>query len=305
MNTISRPLKPCDLDPKEICKLAKFLPLYGTVKVDGMGALTLEQGAVTTSFKPIKNRWTRNWMEKHLPKGLHGELSLQKPHATFQDISTAFRSEWGMPKFVFQIFDYVNDYGVEAGYTTRMKNLEFWKHKFCKDKHSATMVKCLLPTVLRTIADVKKFYKQALNNGYEGIVLRTGDGIYKCGTCTMAEGIAWKIKPQADSEGEIIGFEPLQINDSPQVKDAFGRSKRQHLQACKRTIEALGKFIVRWRGFEFGLGGGDMTYNQRVEFWKIRKSLLGEQAKFRYQKVGTKEKPRSPQFAGIRDREDI
>ena len=295
-------MKPASLEPEDICKLANHLPLLGTYKQDGIGCLIIDGKAVSTSFKPIKNRWTRNWLEKHCPDGFHGELHLQKKDAKFQDVSSAIMSEWGMPHFEYIVFDYVS-VEVASTYTERMRGLKAWS-LHCSDQ-ALTKVKPLLPKILKTVKEVKTFYKQALKDGYEGIVLRTKDSPYKCGTCTDKEAFMWKIKPFSDSEGEIIGFEPYEINNSPKKLDAFGRSKRQHLQACKQSIDALGKFVVLWKGKELRVGGGDMTFQNRANWWAIRKSLLGKQIKFRYQEVGTKDLPRSPQFQGFRDKDDV
>jgi hypothetical protein len=73
----------------------------------------------------------------------------------------------------------------------------------------------------------------------------------------------------------------------------------------------LGGFEISgklWDGRDFDgrVGGGEgLTQNSRQGYWDHRDELVGKIAKIKYFKIGVKDKPRFPQFLGIRDHLDM
>ena len=76
--------------------------------------------ALTRSFKPVSNRFTREWIEAHLPDGLDGELLV--PGVSFSETSGHIGRHEGEPDFQFHVFDYVS-HGTDEQYTQRMDAL--------------------------------------------------------------------------------------------------------------------------------------------------------------------------------------
>ena len=67
----------------------------------------------------------------------------------------------------------------------------------------------------------------------------------------------------------------------------------------------MGSILVKnTEGVEFEVGTG-FTDEQRQYFWDNQDELIGKTIKYRYQKVGVKEKPRFPSFIGFRSELDV
>ena len=81
-------------------------PVLATPKLDGIRCLKIEGRALTRSYKPISNRFVREWIEANLPDGVDGELMLRG--GTFNATTSAIGRESGEPDFVFHVFDYVS-----------------------------------------------------------------------------------------------------------------------------------------------------------------------------------------------------
>ena len=80
-------------------------PVLATPKLDGIRCLKIGGRALTRSFKPISNRFTREWIEANLPDGLDGELMVA--HASFNETAGHIGRHDGEPDFRFHIFDFV------------------------------------------------------------------------------------------------------------------------------------------------------------------------------------------------------
>lgn len=123
--------------------------------------------------------------------------------------------------------------------------------------------------------------QMASDRGHEGLMVRSILGRYKFGDVTPREGYVMKLKPFVDDEAVIVGFNEEHYED--------GAAK-----------DSLGSFIVEHKTFgRFNLSG-KLTRKQRDEFWAARESMLGQLVTFKYQKIGTKDKPREPIFKGVR-----
>ena len=272
-------------------------PVAATPKLDGIRALMIDGKLVSRTFKPIKNDHIRNLMESTLPNGLDGELMSGK---TFQDCTSAVMTVSGDPEFYFFAFDYVKD-GLTKSYSDRMKDMEGW---FNETRPSN--VKLVLPKIINNADELHEFEAACLNDGYEGVMVRSLTGPYKCGRATEREGYLLKVKRFDDAEAIIIGYEEQMHNLNEAKKDAFGRTERSSHKENKIPAGVLGKFIVKDQetGIEFGIGTG-YDAEQREQYWSIKDSLIGKVVKYKSFKIGVKEAPRHPVFLGFRDMDDI
>jgi len=98
--------------------------VLATPKLDGIRCLKVGGRALTRSFKPISNRYAREWMEANLPDCVYGELMLRG--GTFSQTASAIGGRGGEPDFVFHVFDLVAE-GTAQRYDRRMANLEAWQ----------------------------------------------------------------------------------------------------------------------------------------------------------------------------------
>ena len=272
-------------------------PVLATPKLDGIRCLKIEGRALTRSYKPISNRFVREWIEANLPDGVDGELMLRG--GTFSETTSAIGRESGEPDFLFHVFDYVSD-GIDVPYACRMQELARlpeWDH-----------VEKVLPVEIADVAQLAAYEEECLATGYEGVMVRDPAGPYKCGRSTEREGWLLKIKRFEDAEAVVLEPYEGMTNQNEAERDAFGRTKRSMAQAGMIGRGELGGFIVRTldTGVEFRLGYNHVLGGiDRASLWLRKESLIGKRVKFSHQPSGAKDAPRFPKFIGFREAWDM
>ncbi len=172
-------------------------------------------------------------------------------------------------------------------------------------------VEFLSHTLIESIEEFHVFADWCLENGYEGVVMRKAEGIYKSGRSTFKQAWMLKWKPWEDAEGIIVGIEELMHNDNPQETNLLGLSKRSSHKDGMRGSGMFGNFIVDTD--EFGLiscgGGKGITHDMRRRIWEdylqsltdgVSPPFYGRRVVYRYQAFGMKDKPRFPNLKGFR-----
>ena len=273
---------------------AKF-PYAATPKIDGIRFLMVGGAALTRSFKPIRNEYLQKILSSNLPDGIDGELT---SGSTFQECSSIMRIK-GEPDFKVWIFDFVNPKGEVKPYKERMNELR----KF--ESFNIPSYEILFPTIVSNQEQIDQLMINNLNAGYEGLMLRDPNGIYKFGRSSVKENILLKVKEFMDDEAEIIAFREKMVNTNEGLKDNFGRTKRSSCQDGLKPSGTLGGFILRnSEGLEFSCGSG-LNDALRDEIWKNQSKYLGKLVKYKYMSKGIKELPRHPVFIGFRDETDL
>jgi DNA ligase-1 len=212
-------------------------------------------------------------------------------------------SEDGEPDFEYWIFDYVKD-DLNKPYMKRMEDLGLLNlPKFCKK---------ILPWIANDEEELLKHYGTFVVQGFEGAMLRSLNGPYKCGRSTLKQGYLLKLKPLEDSEAKVIAFEELMHNDNKATKDELGHTKRSTHKENMTPADTLGRFVVveigntPWKGQEFRIGTGQgLTAELRKEIWNNKSKYMGKIIKYNYQKIGSKDLPRIPIMLGFRDERDM
>lgn len=272
-------------------------PVLATPKLDGIRCLKIGGKALSRSFKPISNRFAREWIEANLPDGVDGELMLRD--GTFSETTSAIGRRDGQPDFVFHVFDYVDE-STATPYAERMKRLAA-----LPDHDQVVKV---LPVIIRNAAELATYEEECIAAGYEGVMVRSTHSPYKCGRSTERE--AWLLKIKRFEDAEAVVLEPYEgmTNQNAAELDAFGRTKRSLAQAGMVGRGELGGFIVRHlsTGVEFRLGYNHIVGGiDRVTLWMDRDSLIGRVVKFSHQPSGAKDAPRFPKFIGFREAWDM
>ena len=296
MNTAIQISKPMLAGKCEQMSSLRF-PVLATPKLDGIRCLKIGGRALTRSFKPISNRFTREWIQANLPDGVDGELIAVG--ASFNETAGHIGRESGEPDFRFHVFDYVSE-SVDVPYACRMQEL-------ARLPEFDRMQK-VLPEEMRTLDQLAAYEERCIAEGYEGVMVRTPDSPYKCGRSTEREGWLLKIKRFEDAEAIVLDTYEGLSNLNPAEKDAFGRTKRSSSMENKVGRGELGGFIVRHAvtGVEFRLGYNHVLGGiDRVVLWQQRHTLLGKLVRFAHQPSGAKEAPRFPKFIGFREPWDL
>ena len=298
--TISKPMLAASLETIDSIKF----PVYVTPKLDGIRCLKIDGNIVSRTFKPIRNAELAAAVKDLLPDGSDGELIMG---GTFQNTTSMVMSAdkmIGNEKAYFYWFDYLVE-DPKKSYLERMEDMK----KFVEDHPeilTASPVKIvpLVPTEINTIEELLQYETKVLEQGFEGVMLRTAHGPYKFGRSTLKEGSLVKMKKFDDDEAIVIGFNELTKNINEKTKDEFGYAKRSSHKSGKVDQDTLGSLIVDWRETEFSIGSG-FTAEQRKEFWDQRNNLIGKLVKFKYFATGMKDAPRFPIFLGFRSEDDM
>lgn len=281
-------------------------PVLVSPKLDGIRALRVGGRLLSRKFKLIPNQYIRETLENILPDGADGEILVG---STFQNVSSAVMSHEGTPVFAYNMFDLVKqDLRVPFldRYVAMLKTLN-WTSRVSW----TGWAKSVVPVVHAEIANSDEllvYEADALEAGYEGVMIRSLDGPYKCGRSTLREGYLLKLKRFIDREAEILEVFEMQENTNEATVDELGHTKRSSHKAGKVGKGLLGGFRVRdlVTGCEFYVGTmRGFTQEDRRDMWEHQDELVGKILKYKSQPVGVKEAPRFPVALGIRHLDDM
>ena len=272
-------------------------PLLASYKLDGIRCVITPDGPRTRSLKPIPNRHVMSMLET-LPSGLDGELVIldDAGNVDFRATTSGIMSHDGQPTFKYLVFD---------DFTQPQKSF-FERHvpltsKYHKGYHP--WVEVVGHWEMNTVDDVNNMFEKALNEGYEGLILRCAAAAYKFNRSTLKEQGMLKVKPWADDECVIYDWVQKFRNDNEATTNELGRTERSSKKEGLTPLEEVGVLIGRnatWDRIEIGTG---MTLADRQAWFK--NPPIGQTVRFRYIKVGGYDKPRHASFAGFRHLDDM
>ena len=279
---------------EDISKL-KF-PFLGTPKFDGIRCCIINKKAVTRKLIPIPNLFIRRQIEIVTLDDFDGEI-MPKVNL-FNKVQSAVMRESGEPEFKFMVFDWVQN--PNEPYYMRVEKLSR-----CP---LLPNIEYVIPVLIRNEEELLAYEIKCLNDGHEGVMLRSPNSIYKSGRSTLKQQYLLKIKRFDDSEAIILDTFEQMKNVNEAGLDRLGYTKRSSHQDGKIPNGTLGGFNVRdiKSGVEFRIGTGrGMDNKLRAEIWKDKDSYIGKILKYKSQKYGELNKPRMPVFIGFRDPRDM
>lgn len=282
-------------------KLLEY-PLIVSPKLDGIRCLKINDNVVSRQFKPIPNRFIRSILEEVLPNNIDGEIMLSNKNASFQEITSSVMKFEGQPDFVFSPFDYVKN-SLNDPYVSRLEDLKNWYDTL---GYNSRFVRMIESVIVYNETQLYEKEHEYLTLGYEGLMLRDSNGIYKCGRSSIKEKILLKIKRFEQSEAKIIDVIEKKTNENELEKDEFGYAKRSSAKSGIVNANTFGSFIVKdiVTGHEFKVGSG-FDDEMRNTIWNNKNDYIGKIITYTYQKVGVLLAPRFPVFKGFRDEIDL
>lgn len=288
-----KPMLACK-DLKDYDQLEGRYPLLASPKLDGIRAITYGGELVSRRLKRLPNEHMQRRFD-YLPSGLDGEVIVGDPCSPtcFNTTTSGVMSKGGEPDVTFYLFDRID---VTYGFEHRQKLIEQWHEKYAYDD-----VKIVHQSLIHNKDQLISFEWAMLEQGYEGVMLRSLDGKYKFGRSTLREGGLMKLKRFEDSEARILGTVELMHNNNEQTTDKLGRSKRSSHKANMEPGDTLGALSVVdiHTGVKFELGSG-YTAELRKQLWIDKEDIVGKIVKYKYFPIGVKDKPRHPTFLGFR-----
>jgi DNA ligase 1 len=267
-------------------------PVLVSRKLDGVRATVQEGKLYSRHLKLIPNRYTQELFSS-LPEGLDGELICGPPNApdVFRRTMSAVMSHDGEPNVKYYIFDRFEDdpfYRRLASavlcYPPR-RNVEVIEHPSASNRD-----------------ELDVFEEKFVSEGYEGLMIRDPNGLYKQGRSTEREGWLMKLKRFKDGEAIIIGFEEQLQNTNEGVRELTGRLKRSSHKANMVPKGTLGSLRVREieTGVEFNVGSG-LDDHLRQAIWDSRELYINKTITYKHQPNRGKDKPSIPIFKGFRE----
>lgn len=286
-------------------------PLLASLKFDGRRCLVNPDGLWSRTMKPQSNKnlpaHLAALMEYSRDCGLVFDGELYSPDLTFNELESVFKSDDApIPESVaFYCFDSMkadqwgacpDDFQTREGLT----GMRIRTHT-----NELKHVKVVSQVPVFNAAEVRAKYEEALEAGFEGLILRSLEGKYKHGRATLREGTIFKQKPFDLLDAKVIGYEQQQglKADIKRTKNELGRTARTFKQADYELVENMGALKVRdEKGREFSIGWGKgWTQAKRLDLWVRRDSLVGEWVEVRCMGVGEKDLPRMPQLIRFRE----
>jgi DNA ligase-1 len=277
-------------------------PLYASTKIDGVRAIIKDQLLLSRSLKPIPNEYVQDLLGQPYYEGLDGELTVGAPNDAnvMQATTSGVMSRDGQPDFTFWVFDYWTCPSQSYEYRLSVLTGAFRESNF------PSYINLLPQILVRDKDELLHIEEDALQRGYEGLILRSKTGIYKYGRSTAREGYLLKLKRFTDAEAVVIGFEELLHNGNTLEADELGYAKRSSHKDGKVPMNMLGALKVRDQksGIEFSIGTG-FVLAERRHIWEVRDNYLGKLAVYKSFEIGVKVAPRFPVFKGFRNVEDL
>ncbi len=295
MATNFRPMLAVNADKERI----QYPCLYST-KLDGIRICFKNGEMLARSLKPITSKTLQEKYQflKDLTKQtniiLDGEMYAHDME--FNEISRYVRkSDLEIPKNLkFHCFDIVTDENYEEEFTSRFKKLQAFKHE------DIVIVK---QKELKSADELDTAFKDVLEQGYEGLILRTKDSPYKCGRSTENEGFLLKIKPFVSFDAKVIEVVERMENLNESHKNELGRSFKRNTVDMKKGTGIAAVFKVMYKGVEGGVTiTGDEEF--RREIWEHKEDYIGKMIEWKAMVVGMKDFPRHSTFLRFRKDRD-
>jgi ATP-dependent DNA ligase len=290
------------LEPQTRCHLKR--EYYASYKLDGIRAVINCGVSYSNSGKPLPSARVQT-LSKELPEGLDGEWVYGDPAAEgcleltkSAVMSLTWPAHLSRSLLRFYVFDVVNS------------NTFHSRQQLYRGLHLPSFVTSLDQTLVVGEAGIDAFYERAVSEGYEGVILKCPNSHYKHGRATAKEATYWKMKPFGTDkrEARIIGWYPMERSIVESTTGSLGLSERSYRQDSKEEVKMLGGWLVQdcVSGVRFKIGGGrGMTHDKRAEWYLLGDKLLGSIVQYTTMQYGEVDKPRSPQFRGLRSSLDI
>jgi DNA ligase-1 len=259
-------------------------PAYISAKFDGIRFVVRGGVALSKKNKPLPNQWLQALVRSHPAfEGLDGEVVVGSPVApdvwnasqSFTMSKAKVPSDMGGRAVYLHVFDMVDEeagYAARLGYATRqVKKLPSELRRYVQ------VVEQTLCTHASEAMALEAKYTAA---GYEGIMGRKPDGLYKFGRSTLIQGWLWKLKRWYDAEARIDVCVEEQHNTNAATVNELGKTKRSSAKAGKVGKGVLGGFQVtavngRDEGTTFNCGTGTLTASECARLWKLKSKLPG------------------------------
>lgn len=288
-------------------------PYSCSTKIDGVQG-NVQQGRVLP--RSLKSFGNLDFIERFsVPEleGLNFEITLGgNPTAPnlAHDTSGALRNING--KFEFHIWVY--DVMVMAEtYEERVNRVIHRVRQISKYSPIYPFVHVITPSKIMGAHEYYVFRNAVLDHGYEGVVLRKPESLYKSGRATAREQGFLRDKAKASFEIRITGVKEASANNNEKKVNELGltaRSTHKENKTAKGVVgSVVGEFVKDTilggvtfkKGQSVTSGAGCLTQEERELFFRNPNLIIGKIAEIECLAYGIKDAPRQPVVKCLRD----
>lgn len=305
-----KPMKPM-LARDWIESKVKF-PCIVQPKIDGVRALCIDGKLVGRSLKPFANKYVTQMLSRPEFSGFDGEITVGTPEdrtseTLCRDTTSAMNRIEGEPVVTWTIFDVVSN----KKYSDRIKEA------YAVD--GPVYIRVIGGSLVRNMKELLAYESQCLDMGYEGVILRDPDGLYKEGR-SDSKMQCWRIKRFIEEEVLVTKILEGSKNNNEKKVNELGRTERSSHQENMQPNGEVGTIVgtllkdifhpvtgnvLFKEGLEVQVSPGEMTQDECKFYWNNQDQIIGKVIKFKTFPQGVKDKPRFPTFVCFRDKSEV
>lgn len=292
-------------------------PILASYKLDGIRCLFIKGEMLSRSLKPIVNKQLREKFEPLIEHSKKHDLILDgeiySPELTFQEITRYvmtqdFEDKKSIKKHgeILTIPNHLKFYCFDG-----IRNNEFEQPFAERTLYNVMALMYIYENLVEVVGhknmelkeDIEKYFNEALEKGYEGLILREHNGKYKCGRGTIKEGLIYKVKPFKTFDATIVSVvQATKVDPNAEKKiNELGRSVTSKKKDDRILIEKASAFWVNYKFAPLKVVLA-MTDEEKKEIWAKRSTYIGKMIEYKGMLIGAKDVPRHPVM--IRFRED-
>jgi len=293
-------------------------PIFASTKIDGIRCLFIKGEMLSRSLKPIVNKQLREKFhviaEYSRENNLIIDGEIYSHLIPFQAISSCVMTQdhrdkkavkkWdelceesnfnvtreeALDSLKFYCFDCITDDNFDQPFFDRLLNLPKIEMNFQKKVKRVINVEC------KSKEDIEIMFEEALDTGFEGLILRSKNGRYKCGRGTIKEGLIYKVKPFKTFDGKILEvIQATKVDPNAEKKtNELGRSVTSKRLKDRLPIEKAAAFLVDYEDKQVKVVIAQ-TDEEKEKIWQDRNSYIGKMVEYKGMMVGAKNVPRHP-----------
>ena len=302
-------------------------PMFMSPKLDGIRALVDREGVISKNLLLLPQPAVQRKFWHGELAGLEGELIVG--HPTDPDIynttmsfvmsksEVAFKPEApgtlgpydsAQTPCTFYVFD---DVSIDPN-TPFRERLDAIRARVKALQQRGFAVEVVPQIFVGTKELAVELYERFLDDGYEGAIFRSPNGIYKYGQSTLNEGFMLKWKPKVDFTAQVLDVYESMANNNEAVEDKLGHTKRSSHKANKVGKGTLGGVVAKdletGETFRCGIFQG-LKKADLQKLWDEHNSgvapLIGRYFDAYKMGYGQKVRPRHPRWFRWRDAKDV
>lgn len=300
-------------------------PMFASIKLDGIRNIMMKGDSLTRSLKAIPNKQLKEKFEplslfaKKYNLILDGEIythgmpfqminscvmtqdytekkSIKKWEDLQRDYVFDITREEALSKLKFHCFDIVEENNFDTPFHIRYKRVKVLAKRF------PSLYQPVYQLEIYDKESLIKTFNEALDAGYEGLMLKSFNGYYKCGRATMKEGLVYKLKPYKTYDNKVIGIvQATKVDESAEKKiNELGYSVTSKKKDDRILIPRASAVWVLHEGEKLKVTLA-MTDKEKEYIWNNQKEFIGKTIEYKGLEIGMKDLPRHPTSLKWRD----